>query len=166
MSSAQEIIDYHAKVGTTPEGALKCWFDAIFLYIDIKTRDEGRKALQNLTIPFKPDTDWDKKPSNGTFKGVLQGKTTYIFNSYAKGTSPENQYSMDKSNYELNVEKSHEDKYGKRGWAVFLRSSGADSSRPVYLKKSSKTGLYYPDTISNVYLGIRKPVDPDVETFE
>ena len=163
--SSQEIFDLHQKIGTTPEGALKCWFDACFLYIDQKTRDEGRKALENLTLPFKGDSTWDKKHSSGTFVSVLKGTNAYIINSYAKGTSPENQYSIDTSNYELNIEKSHEDVHGKRGWAVFLRSSGADNSRPVYLKKSTKTGLYYPNTIANVYLGIRKPIDPDVETF-
>jgi hypothetical protein len=163
--SAKEIIDKHQQVGTSPEGALKCWFDAIFLFIDPNTREEGAAAMEALTLPFKGDSSWHKKPANRTFVDILKGKNTYIFQSYAKGTSPDNQYSMDVSNYELNVEKSQEDAY-KRGWAVFVRSSGADAARPVYLKKSSKTGLYYPDTISNVYVGIRKPVDPNVEVFE
>lgn len=49
--------------------------------------------------------------------------------------------------------------------APHLVSGGADSPRIIYLKKSTSTGLYYVGSFANLYVDIRAPIDPDVETF-
>lgn len=163
--SFEEIKARHEQSGADPAAALKCWFEGLFLYLDEATRDEGREALQHLTIPFKKDDQWDRRPSNMTFTSRLKdARHHHIFRSYAKGTAPDNGYKMDPASFELAVEKSHEDAHG-RGWTVALRSSGADSARPVYMKKSTKTGLYFVDKHANVYVGVRPPVDPEEEDF-
>jgi hypothetical protein len=36
---------------------------------------------------------------------------------------------------------------------------------PIYMKKSTKTDLYYCNVISNVYVDIRQPVDKNKENF-
>jgi hypothetical protein len=162
----QPIVGMHAERGDTPEGALHLWFEAVFLYMDEATRDQGREALTDLTIPFKDEPGWETLPSNRIFVERLQDPAhAHIFRSYAVGTSPANGYAMDPGDFELAVEDSSEDAHG-RGHRVLLRSSGADSPRPVYMKRSTTTGLWYVSEFGNVYVGIRPPVDPAEERFE
>lgn len=165
FQSMDEMKSLHEQHGSDPAKALKLWFDALFLYLDESTRNLGREAMQYLMIPYKKQPKWDTAPSNWTFTSRLKdAKHHHIFRSYAVGTSPENAYSMDPNNWELNVEDSKEDPHG-RGWNVLLRSSGADNARPVYMKKSTKTGLYYINIHGNIYVGVRPPKDPDEEEF-
>jgi hypothetical protein len=54
---------------------------------------------------------------------------------------------------------------GDRGTQVYLRSSGADNPRTIYMKRSDQSGLWYVYSFDNVYVDVRKPVDPTKETF-
>jgi hypothetical protein len=160
------LIAAQAERGVTPEGALTLWFDAVYLYMDEDTRDQGREALTYLTIPFKDEPGWEKLTSNRIFVSRMQDPAyAHIFRSYAVGTNPENAYSMDPQDYELDIVESSEDTHG-RGWRVLIRSSGADSPRPVYMKKSTTTGLWYVSEFGNVYVGIRAPQEEGEERFE
>ncbi len=166
VQAENPLIAAEAVEGATPEGALALWFDAVYLYMDEDTRNQGREALTFLTIPFKDESGWEKLPSYRIFVSRMQDPAyAHIFRSYAVGTSPENAYSMDPKNFELNVVESAEDTHG-RGWRVLVRSSGADSPRPVYMKKSTSTGLWYVSEFGNVYVGIRPPHEQGVERFE
>lgn len=163
---ANPLIAAHAESGTTPAGALKAWFDGVFLYLDEGTRDQGRVALAFLTIPFKDDPGWERRPSNATFVSRLKDPAhAHIFRSYAEGTSPGNGYAMDPADYRLAIVEEGDDAHG-RGYRILLRSSGADNPRPVYLRRSTTTGLWYVSEFGNVYVGIRAPKDPGRETFE
>ncbi len=154
----------HAAAGSTPAGALALWFEALRLYLEPASRDAGRALLGYLTIPFKKDERWDRKSSNLTFAGRLKdARHHHIFRSYYEGTSPENGYTLP-ANPQLAIVRDEPDAHG-RGHVIALRSSGADNPRPVYLKKSTKTGLYFVDGHANVYVGIRAPKDPDDEEF-
>ena len=155
----------HAEVGTSPEGALKLWFDAVFLYMDPETRDVGRQCLSYLTIGLKDDPDWDRTPSNRIFVDRMKDEAYHhIFRSYAKGATPDNGYRMDVAGFALDVEQSARDAHG-RGWKVVLRSGGADMPRPVYLKQSTSTDLWYVSLWANVYVDVRPPRDPSKEEF-
>lgn len=156
-----------AELGKTPEGAAKVWFDACYVYMNEDTRDEGRKMLQYLTIPFKDNPNWDKDRSQEYFLRALL-KDQYIMRSYAKGTSPENQYKMDPNDYELNVERVNLNPPGResRGIQVYVKSSGADMPRPLYFKQSTSTKLWYMNAHTNVYTGIRPPKEGNQEEFD
>jgi len=162
-----ELKERHEEMGKTPEGLCKLWFDACYVYMNEETRDAGREMVQYLTIPLKEDPNWDTNRSNEYFIRALKEKT-YIMRSYAKGTSPENQYQMDPQDYELAITRVNMNPPGleQRGIQVYLDSSGADIDRPVYLKKSKQSGLWYMSAHTNVYTDIRPPKDPDKEEFE
>ena len=157
----------HGEEGKTPEGLCKLWFDACFVYMNEDTRDEGRKMIQYLTIPLKKTDNWDETRDQHYFVRALT-EQQHIIRSYAKGTSPDNQYQMDPQDYELNVLRINWDPPGKaqRGIQVYLKSSGADTPRPVYLKQSTATNLWYMNAHTNVYTGIRPPKNPDDEEFK
>ncbi len=162
-TTVEELKERHAAQASTPEAALKLWFDSVFATMNRETGEEGAAMLGYLTIPYKDSPQWYRQSSARTFVERIKERP-HIFRSYAKGSSPTNGYAMDPNNYELEVVSCMADSSG-RGWAVVIRSSGADSPRPVYLKKSDQTGLYYVDTFSNVYVDVRPPVDPQKETF-
>jgi hypothetical protein len=154
----------HAAEGTTPEGALKVWLDATLLWGvgDEADRAVAAEVIQYLTIPLKESDNWPTLPTNRTFVGQMEGEQ-YIFRSYAVGATPENEYAMDPANWQLNVKQVHEP--GPRGTRVDIVSGGADSPRPVYMKQSEQTGLWYLNVWANTYVGIRKPIPPGTETF-
>ena len=57
-----------------------------------------------------------------------------LFHSFAAGTSVENGYAMSPDNYRLDIAKIW-DKHPSGDLQVMLRNSGADSPRPVYIRK-------------------------------
>jgi hypothetical protein len=170
IAPASDLLDAwkqrHQEEGKTPDGAIKLWFDALFMALDPATRELGRDLLQYLTVPLRDDDQWYRRPSNQTFVSRLDDpRYHHIFRSYAEGTTPENDYAVDPASYRLQIAGSERDQYG-RGWKILLVSSGADSPRPVYLRQSTTSGLWFVNSYANVYVGIRPPRPAGTEVFE
>jgi hypothetical protein len=165
LTSFEALRDEHARSASTPEQALRLWLLATVQYTsqDAAERERGKQGLSYLTIPFKDQPNWERAPSNRFFTDRLTSKP-YIFYSYAKGTSPQNGYALNIASFEPNIARSQPDSHG-RGHMLAVQSSGADSARPVYLKKSDQSGLWFVSEFNNLYVDIRPPVDPNKETF-
>jgi hypothetical protein len=151
---SQEFIDLHASQGDTPEGAFKLWLEASIRYKDGR-RQEMHRRIQYLSTQLEAN-DWATKNSNATFVTRLREKN-YIFRSYAEAATVENGYEMNPDDFSLRIDEdaSGPDMFGDRGYALFVKSSGADSARPVYLEEID--GLYYLGSFSNIYVDIRQP---------
>lgn len=159
--AADALLARHREQGATPAGALAVWLEAAMAYPD---DPQGSAAvIRALTLPLRDDPDWASKPSNRTFVERLEGQP-HVFRSYAEGATPDNGYAVDRGSWTLAVD--HVEAGDPRGTKIFVRSGGADSPRPAYLKQSTTTGLYYLDEFSSLYVGIRPIVDPDAERFE
>jgi hypothetical protein len=157
----------HAQIALEPQGAARCFLDAVFVYQNEATRDEARKMIQYLAIPLKDQPDWDTNGRNRLMRDrMIDPAYAHVWRSYARGTAPDNGYAMDPNNWELNFERTHQHPNDDRGLQVYLRSSGADNPRVVYVKKSTSTGLYYLNLFPSLYVDIRPPVDPNAEKFE
>ncbi len=135
----------------TPEGAVKMYFDAVFCYMDPNKRAEAQKMLRYV---MHESAGWDRKSTFETFVSRLRNPSKHhIFYSYARGTSPENGYSMSVDNYTLNVVKIRkESDYTK----VMLQSSGADSPRPIWVQLFDD-GKWYVTNNASSYVGVREP---------
>lgn len=71
----------------------------------------------------------------------MMGKAGYIGKAYFTGATPENNYTPERP-YTVVVEESA-DTYAEHGYAkVFIRTNGADSPRPVKLRKKQSNGFY------------------------
>ena len=146
----QEFKARYQQMGTTPEGAVKMYFDAVFCYMDTSKRDE---AIKMLRYALHANANWERSPNYSTF--VSRMKNTgdqHIFRSFAKGTSPANSYSMSPDNYELEITgKRQESDYMQ----VYVRSTGADSPRPLWVQQFD--GLWYTTNNAGSYSGVRPP---------
>lgn len=161
-----EFVEQHKELGKTPQGASKSFLDSLFVYMNPDTREEGRKMIHFIVIEYKTgDRPFEQRANSQILAERLRDPDmAYIFHSYVKGTSPENQYKFDLNNYEVNIEKSNEG--GPYGYQCWWRSTGADSARAISFKKSNQSGLWYVADWTGLPSMVRKPIDPDVETFE
>lgn len=138
----------YEKEGKTPEGAAKLWFEAVFLYQNAETKALGRKMLLDI-MKALPD-DFDRNA--GYAKMVERIKNNpEIFRSFCAGSSPSNGYKADVDNCELTVTNTREE--AENTFAVFLKSSGADSPRPM--KLTQVDGLWKASSVSSLYLQVQ-----------
>ena len=142
----------YAKEATTPEGATKLWFEAVFLYQNAETRALGRKMLIHI-MKGLPD-DFDHNAGYAKMMERIKGNPE-IFRSFCAGSAPENNYEADPDNCELTVTSSKVEAGGTT--AVFLKSSGADSPRPM--KLTEVDGHWKASSVSSLYLQIQ-PAKP------
>ena len=135
----------------SPYGAAKMYFDAVFCYMDVRTRSEGSKMLRFI---MHEKAGWEKSPNFSTLvQRMRDPKHQHIFRSFAEGTSPENDYSMNPNNYRLMMGELVEEPGYLR---LFLYSSGADSARPIWVKQFDD-GLWYVINVVGTYSGVREP---------
>lgn len=147
-SSMEEYKARYEKEAKTPEGAAKLWFEAVFLYQNAETKSLGRKMLLDI-MKSLPD-DFDR--NSGYAKMVERIKNNpEIFRSFCAGSSPSNGYKADIENCELTVTSTREE--AENTFAVFLKSSGADSPRPM--KLTQVDGLWKASSVSSLYLQVQ-----------
>ena len=153
------IVDRHASWGKYPEGTITLWLEAV---IRVQEGDENAwRAVQYLTIPLKNDPSWMKLAGNSYFVNEVRSKNP-SFRSFINGSSPENGYSVDLNNLRVSIESDADN--GSLGRKFFLESSGAERARPISLKKSDQTGLYYVNEYSSMYVDVQAPPNGQ-ETF-
>lgn len=165
--TVDELRALHQQIGAEPQGGVKCFLNACFAYMDPQTRDEGRKMLQYMLVPNSSDPAWDTLPTQRLFvERLTQPTHQHIWRSYAAGTTPENGYQIDVNNWQLNFERTNQIADDPRGLQVYLRSSGADAPRVVYVVQNEQSGLLHVNIWNSLFAGIRAPVDPNVEQFQ
>ncbi len=135
----------------TPAGAIKMYFDGVFVYANPQTRREGQKMLRYV---MRAGENWDGAASSATFVSRLKDPSKhYIFRSFAKGTSPENGYSMSPDNYSVEIVNTAKESDYTR---VSIVSTGADSARTMWVKQFDD-GLWYVINNSGSYVDVRQP---------
>lgn len=139
---------------------MQSWLEAAIDWPNAKS--PSTRALQQLTLPFREDPAWSRKPSNRTLVDRLDSKN-HIFRSYFEGTSPENGYTLPATR-KLLVEAVRERE--GRGVPVVVRSTGADNPRTVYLRQSEQTGAWVLASFSSLYVDIRPPMKPGQQTYK
>ena len=146
----QEFKARYQQEGRTPEGAVKLYFEAVFCYINEATRAEGSKMVR---YALHYDRPIEQSRNLATFAERLRDhERQHIFRSFAAGTSPEDDYRMSPDNFNLVVTRKTQEQGYLR---LFLRSSGADSPRPVWVKEFD--GLWYMINNASTYVEVRPP---------
>jgi len=141
-----------------PVWTFKQWLQGLLMYL---AGDKDAGPAQMNSLMKEPD------PGLQTFHGTLDATKAYIWRSYVKGATPENGYSVpDVKSFEV-------DTYFQPGQAptptstrigLFVRSSGADTARPVLLQKDDR-GQWRLTDYSSLCVGVRPPKDPKAGDF-
>ena len=152
-----DIIARHKVMGKNPEDAIALWVEAT---IRAQNGEKGAmKALGYLSIVYKKNKSWR---SESHFMGKIEDNEP-CFRSLVIGATPENGYRVDMDNIKINVRDGNSKSSDGEKW--FVVSSGADTPRPVHVKKSSKSGLYFIYNFSSLHVDV-KPAITNAETFE
>ncbi|MCL2325893.1 MAG: hypothetical protein FWC40_05270 [Proteobacteria bacterium] len=134
----------------TPEGAVKLWFQGLLLWQNVVTRDLGRKIL--LATTHDLPANFETSAPHQTFRNRTFHEP-WIAWSFCAGTSPANGYKTDLDKCELTFTGSREE---YDSWAVWLKSSGADSNRKISLIKRAD-GIWMISNYPGMYAGVRPP---------
>ena len=136
---------------TAPENTCAMFLCALQLYLSSK--DDGVAAMNLLRGP-RPMSPYDVQ----FLRDSLLGKE-YLPLAYFNGATPQNGYSPSKP-YVLNVLPDPRPQDIEEGYIrVYLKTAGADSPRPVKLRR--KGDCWYLWEYSSVLSGIRIPAEQD-----
>ena len=141
----------------TYQGAVKMYFEAVFAYINEETRSEGGKMLR---YALRSETPIDRSNYYATFADRLKDSSWHkVFRSFAKGSSPENDYAMNPDDFSVmfSGKPVRESTYLR----VPLKSSGADSPRTVWVKEF-EGGLWFVINNAATYVEV-KPSRSEIE---
>ena len=155
------ILSRHESLGTIPQNAIALWLEAA---IKAQENDpEGWDALTHLTLPLKEDAQWKSQGRHTYFVKAIE-ENNPAFRSFFVGATPENNYTVDMSKLQIKI--AYENEKDTRGRKFMIVTSGASMPRPIYLKRSTKTKLFYVSEFSSMYVDVRPPIDPNAEQFE
>ena len=147
----QEFKARYEKEARTEQGALHLFFEAVYCYLKVETRDEASKMLRYATHSSQPI---ERMNTLATFVERMKDESLHhIFRSYAVGATPQNNYGMSPDNFKFEVTRraTHPD----GDVTLYIKSSGADSPRPVRMRKHD--GLWYTTSVGSIITKIRDP---------
>ena len=151
----ENLQEFEALVGAQPAPERICALFLCALSLFDKDKDAGTAAMNILRGP-RPMTNLDQQ----FLKDRLRGKS-YLPMAYFEGSTPQNNYNP-AAPYVLNVLEDSRPQDIEPGYLrVFLKTAGADSPRPMKLRKKESTGEWFLWEYSSILSGIRTPVGDD-----
>ena len=153
------------RLASTPEGGAATFIVASIIY----SRDPhlGRQCLI-----IASDADLLRPSSRGGYEGFDFATTsdylvkqldskTYVPLSYVVGTSPARAYELGRGPYEFLFPRrvSQGQSGGRDVVQLYVRSSGADSDRPISVRRNDK-GHWKAINFSSLVVGVRPPQKP------
>lgn len=160
-SSIEAFLELRSELADSPEGAAALFVAAMLMYN--KDKDLGTDAF---TIAV--DRSLLKEVSGG-YKGFAPGNNfanairnyfaprPYLANSYIKDTKVKDGYKLPKASpYEVAMKRNPHSEQSNGDIKVFVACSGADSPRPITLRKNNR-GVWKVVNYSSLFVGIRKP---------
>jgi hypothetical protein len=160
-TTVEEFLSLRNDLATTPQGGAAVYAAALCVYAG-----DPALGLQLLTIAtdaseLHDGTTYKNKGLGGVRERALKdriGAKPYVARSYFQGTSPENGYTLPSGPLSVNIRHQDRDPIGEDTAKLFVHSTGADSPRPIHLKKNNR-GLWKARNAGSLDVGIRKPVE-------
>lgn len=167
-SDLDAFLELRDDLAQTPQGGAAIFVTAMLMY-----EQDKELGLQAFTIAL--DRNLLSKNQSG-YKGFVPKRSfqsnlrsyfaprSYIGRSYVKGTSPEKGYTLPDAPYRMQLSTNIHSEQSDGSMRVFIKSSGADSPRPVTLKQNNR-GLWKVTNYSSLFMGMRRPaldIDDDL----
>ena len=124
---------------------------AVAAFIRYTENQAEGEALLNVLKGPEPLNAFGKQ----FLRDRLRGKE-YVARSYILGTSPENKYTL-QAPYQVAVARNPYSFQEENIARLWLSSSGADSQRPIVLRRKPSTGQWFLWTYEGVLADIRQP---------
>ena len=164
-ASVDEFLKLRNEIATSPEGGATMFLIAMKIYVN--NPELGKKSFviaADRGALYEGDTykGFSLRKSDLQLIELQLKKNNKIPDSYIKGSSPDNGYKADEP-FEYEFKSNPYSGDPEKGvYKIFVYCSGADSARPITLKKNSK-GLWKASSWSSVLVGIKKePIDDDL----
>lgn len=166
-STIEEFVELRNDLAVTPEGGAAVFVVAMNMYVD-----DPELGIKAFTIAL--DRSQLQAAEDG-YKGFRPGfrymnlirselkQKPYIAPSYFAGTAPDSAYRLPPPPYAIEINTNPHSNIGPDEKKYFIRSTGADSPRPIYLKKNNR-GIWKV-TNESLILGVRPPeqvIDDDL----
>lgn len=163
-----QFLELRDEIAQTPQGGAAMFVVSMLLY-----EQDPELGMKAFTISL--DRQKLYKDNNG-YKGYMPDRTfqnnvksyfaprMYIGRSYILGTSPEKGYRLAESPHNMQFSTNIHSEQPDGSMRVFIKSSGADSPRPVTLKKNNR-GIWKVSNYSSLFMGMRSPkadIDDDL----
>ncbi len=160
-TTIEEYIELRNVVATTPEGGAAMFVLAMVMYV--ADNEVGLRAftvaLDSSQLIEREDGFKGYSP-NGTFLRYLNDylkPLPYLAASYVAGTSPQEGYELPELPLRFIFSKNTYSVIAEDQVKIFVGCSGADSPRPLILKRNSN-GHWKAANYNSLFVGIRKPV--------
>jgi len=158
--TVDKFLEIRDKISSTPEGGAAVFLLALKVYTDdpkigkqclVIAVDQDNLQKGDIYMGyelFNADMDFIKRQ--------IFEKNRKLPNSYISGSSPENGYDVKLPyTFEFMSNPSSGD-VASGTYKIFVKCSGADSPRPITLKKNNR-GLWKVSEYSSILVGIKKP---------
>lgn len=161
-STVDELVALRDRLATTPEGGA-----AIFVLALLAWAKDPKLGTQFMTVAIEqkqlsdgPDGYKGKQPSRSVLQNLKDriSKAPHIASSYVQGTKPNDSYTLPPPPWRISGREQPNDVQADKG-KTFVRSTGADSPRPIHLVKNDK-GLWKASNWSSLEVGVRAPAPP------
>lgn len=158
-TTTQEFVELRNRIATTPHGGAAIMVLAILAYSENQKtgQDFLTIAIDGAYLTDKADGYQGKAPLARymqNFKMRIADRP-YVARSYIQGTSPDNGYTIGPLPLVIKIKQQSND-VNDSAARLFIYSTGADTPRPLRLKKNDK-GLWKASEWSSLELGVRPP---------
>lgn len=161
-ATVEELVALRDRIATTPEGGVTILVLAFLAYVQDPALGARylTVALDQTQLSDGPDGYKGKQPGRMVLQNARDrmGKAPWIARSYVQGTSPADAYALPAAPWRLSGREQPGDSQGAKA-KIFVRSTGADSPRPVHLTKNDK-GYWKATNWSSIEVGVRAPAGP------
>lgn len=151
----------------TPEGGALVFIIALINYASADNQAEGMK----MVILSMWEENVVKSEAPGNFNGYILHRSDLdrlnriseaTARSYVRGTSPDNSYTIAAGSIEIGFRSQSKHAGSERSGTkkVFVWSSGADTARPITLKRNTR-GLWKVSEFSSLLVGVRPAAGSD-----
>ena len=157
----EEFLELRDAISGDPEGGAALFVAAMAVYVE-----NPELGLDMFTVALDRSQLIEKAQG---YRGFAPGGSLlsyirdylkprpYLAASYINGTSPENGYTLPSGSLTVTCSQNPHSLQKNGDIKVFVACSGADSPRPIILRRNNR-GVWKAVNFNSLFVGIRKPV--------
>ncbi len=158
-TSVEEFIEIRNNLANTPQGGAAVFIIALKLQSENPSLGEQCTVIATDRSKLAPGNIYkDFQVNNFDMRRIKEQlkRYPYIANSYFVGATPENGYSFKTPTEIICSSNPHSGNENEGYFKIFVKSSGADSPRPISLEKNNR-GIWKAKEWSSIIMGIIPP---------